>query len=113
MKEQIIMNIFIPFIGFMRNNNNNNNVELDDHYKAKKFFECVIKSLLHVYLCEEGDFDKIVIAEFAQDNITPVGIALRKQYPSIANLCMEYINLNWDIEKFRKKVAEAVNEIIK
>ena len=84
------------------------NIESNENQEEKFFNNFVIKSLLRVYLDEEGDLDKKIIAEFAQVN-TSRNLALKEQYPFITNLCMEYVN-GWDIEKLRKKVTELVNK---
>lgn len=90
--------MIIPFLIPFTYNSKIENTEPD----KEKILNSVIKSLLHIYLREETDFDKKLIADFARDNTT------KEQYLSIANLCMEYVNLNWDIEKFRKKVTEEI-----
>lgn len=64
----------------------------------------IIDALVHIENHCETDVDKKVIADFVQDNTTPVILTIRNGCPALTKLCMEYKNANWDIEIFRAMV---------
>jgi hypothetical protein len=80
--------------------------EIDSLMQQQKMqndvFYYVTKSLSNISLDKETDLDKKIIAMFATDNETKEILILKNKYPFLTDMCKQFIDVNYDIEKFRE-----------
>lgn len=70
----------------------------------KGIFYYVTKSLSNIYLDKDGPLDERIIYEFATDDEAPVILKLKSDYPFLANISKQFIEVDYNMKKFREKI---------